>query len=94
MVTNTPQQSILTMRLVPASAVLALAVVLVLGLAAIQLAQAQTLTVLHAFTGNPDGAVPYGGLARDKNGNLYGATFEGGASNAGAVFKVTGKGTE
>jgi uncharacterized repeat protein (TIGR03803 family) len=35
-------------------------------------------TVLHAFTGPPDGAYPIGGLIRDKNGNLYGTTNSGG----------------
>src|SRR5438477_596015 len=33
-----------------------------------------TETALYSFTGGPDGANP-GGLARDKEGNLYGTTF-------------------
>src|SRR5580704_13489206 len=38
-----------------------------------------TVTVLHAFSG-PDGAGPTGRLRLDKNGNLFGATQEGGVS--------------
>ena len=50
--------------------------------------------VLHSFTGGNDGGAPYGGLIRDKAGNLYGATYSGGASNLGTVFKVDTSGTE
>jgi uncharacterized repeat protein (TIGR03803 family) len=35
-------------------------------------------SVLHAFTGGKDGQSPYGGLVRDRQGSLYGATVEGG----------------
>lgn len=35
-------------------------------------------SVLHAFTGGNDGQGPFGGLVRDRHGNLYGATVEGG----------------
>jgi uncharacterized repeat protein (TIGR03803 family) len=47
-----------------------------------------TLTVLHTFTGPPDGAFPSGELTRDAQGYLYGTTQQGGASNLGIVFKV------
>src|ERR1035438_6034230 len=43
--------------------------------------------VLHNFTG-ADGANPLGGLVRDSSGNLYGTTYEGGASGFGVVFKL------
>ena len=36
--------------------------------------------VLYSFQGIPDGAVPAGGVVFDKQGNLYGATGDGGAS--------------
>jgi uncharacterized repeat protein (TIGR03803 family) len=45
-------------------------------------------TVLHSFTGQPDGAEPFSGLILDKSGNLYGTTFAGGSANDGTVYKV------
>jgi len=56
-------------------------------------AQAQTLTILHSFSGN--GASPQAGVIRDAVGNLYGTTFYGGGGNCdgnspcGLVFKLT-----
>jgi len=53
-------------------------------------------TVLHAFTGAPDGASPSAPVVRDAAGNLYGTAQGGGAGNDGVVFKwnaVTGKET-
>jgi len=50
-------------------------------------------TALHTFTG-PDGANPMAGLVRDVAGNLYGTTFNGGASGVGVVFKVNHDGVE
>jgi uncharacterized repeat protein (TIGR03803 family) len=47
-----------------------------------------TETVLHAFSG-PDGGYPWGGLAFDVQGNLYGTTSVGGANGQGTVFKLT-----
>jgi uncharacterized repeat protein (TIGR03803 family) len=47
-------------------------------------------TVLHNFSGGTDGATPYGNLAIDKSGNLYGTTTAGGASGVGTVFEVSG----
>jgi len=46
-------------------------------------------TVLYRFTGGADGSIPYAGVSMDSAGNLYGATIGGGASNAGAVYKLT-----
>jgi len=48
-----------------------------------------TETVLHNFTGGVDGQYPFGDLALDKKGNLYGTTQRGGTFNNGTVFKVT-----
>jgi uncharacterized repeat protein (TIGR03803 family) len=53
-----------------------------------------TETVLHNFTGGTDGVDPVGGLLRDKAGNLYGTTSQGGSSNAGVVFKINPSGKE
>ena len=51
-------------------------------------AQAQTESVLYAFTGT-DGYGPYANLVFDAAGNLYGTTVIGGASDAGTVFQLT-----
>jgi uncharacterized repeat protein (TIGR03803 family) len=45
-------------------------------------------TVLHNFSGGPDGGDPYGGVVLDSNGSLYGTASGGGASGAGVVFKI------
>lgn len=57
-------------------------------------AQAQTLNVLHAFTGGGDGADPSAGLTMDKAGNLYGTTIYGGTTGNGTVFKLTHSGSK
>ncbi|MBZ5703745.1 MAG: hypothetical protein LAN63_00155 [Acidobacteriia bacterium] len=51
-------------------------------------------TVLYSFTGTPDGASPYGGLIRDREGNFYGTTRGGGAYGYGTVFKLDTAGRE
>jgi uncharacterized repeat protein (TIGR03803 family) len=93
-VTNIPQKTILKMRLGTATAALAFVFVLVLGMIATQPAQAQTFTVLHNFTGSPDGEFPLAGLVRDAAGNLYGTTDQSGNHNKGTVFKLSKTGKE
>src|SRR5450755_1786014 len=71
----------------------------VLGAAVAVSAQARTLTVLHTFTGGPDGANPQGELIRDSAGNLYGTTRSGGDTSSesfgcGTVFKIDSNGNE
>jgi uncharacterized repeat protein (TIGR03803 family) len=56
--------------------------------------QAQTESMLHSFSGQPDGSIPSAGLVPDAQGNLYGTTYEGGASGRGTVFEVTPAGKE
>lgn len=51
-------------------------------------------TVLHSFTGSPDGSAPRAIVTADQYGNLYSTTFSGGANNAGTIFKVTPQGQE
>lgn len=58
-------------------------------------------TILHNFTGAPDGEYPYGGVIRDKAGNLYGTTLSGGdkacklgSTGCGIVFKIDTNGQE
>jgi uncharacterized repeat protein (TIGR03803 family) len=50
--------------------------------------------VLYSFSGGVDGSRPCTALVRDKQGNLYGTTSEGGAYGSGAVFKLDEKGNE
>jgi uncharacterized repeat protein (TIGR03803 family) len=50
-------------------------------------AQAQTLTVLHTFTGGTDGANPNGGLLLHA-AKLYGTTANGGYLDNGTVFQL------
>jgi uncharacterized repeat protein (TIGR03803 family) len=47
------------------------------------------VTVLHQFTGQPDGAAPHAGLIEATDGNFYGTTESGGEFGIGAIFKVT-----
>jgi uncharacterized repeat protein (TIGR03803 family) len=59
-------------------------------------------TILHIFTGPPDGLGPGGGLVMDAQGNLYGTTELGGTGycpgyyypGCGTIYKVTPSGTE
>jgi uncharacterized repeat protein (TIGR03803 family) len=46
-----------------------------------------TITSLASFNGS-NGANPYGSLAEDSSGNLFGTTGAGGADNDGVVFEV------
>jgi uncharacterized repeat protein (TIGR03803 family) len=52
-------------------------------------------TVLHHFTGGPDGGQPYGGVTLDAQGNVYGTTVIGGSGGpcvedgCGTVFRLT-----
>lgn len=56
---------------------------------AFKLDPAGKFTVLHAFTGSPDGCSPYATLVSDATGSLYGTTYYGGTFNRGTVFKIT-----
>jgi len=77
-----------------------IAFVLALALVGTEPAYPQTLTVLHTFLGGPgDGGNPYGGLTRDKAGNLYGTTEDYGTglfcpTGCGIAFKVDAQAQE
>lgn len=55
-------------------------------------------TVLHTFSGNPDGAEPQGGLVFGSDGNLYGVTHKGGLpapgnpAGGGTIYRLTTEG--
>jgi uncharacterized repeat protein (TIGR03803 family) len=46
-------------------------------------------SVLYAFNGGGDGAIPTAGLIEDLAGNLYGTTAGGGTANLGTIFRLT-----
>ena len=71
----------------------ALALFCALASAALQTAQAQTLTVLHSFMGGVDGQHPSTALTLDRGGNLYGTSNRGGNANAGTLFRITHRGS-
>src|ERR1700680_1070077 len=85
-----PPGSVSRIRLRAAGSALALVVVFLPVVASAQSQRTQTFTTLFKSK-HPrrDGAVPYGGVIKDKSGNLYGTTYYGGASGHwGAVFKL------
>jgi len=53
-----------------------------------------TLSTLHTFFNPSNGAYPYGPLALDKNGDLFGTTFVSGSCQTyhGTVFEITARG--
>ncbi len=68
---------------------IALAIALLLACGGVQTIEAQTFTVLHAFTGGTDGANPFAGVTFDRGGKLYGTTSIG----YGSVFKLVSSGS-
>jgi hypothetical protein len=52
-------------------------------------AQGQGYRTLYRFHGGSDGWLPTSVPAVDKNGNLYGGTFDGGTYKWGTIFKLT-----
>src|SRR5664279_5426562 len=97
--TNSAQHSPLISGGSRCETALALRLIFALTMAATQLAQAQTFSVLHNFTGGADGAQPYVGLTMDPAGNLYGTAIFGGVpggcygSGCGTVFKLSRTGS-
>jgi len=88
------------MRRFIASIVVRVTIALALMFATTRVAPAQTLQVLHAFTGGGDGARPSASLTFDARGNLYGTTIYGGhtggpcqPAGCGTVFKLTHTGS-
>jgi uncharacterized repeat protein (TIGR03803 family) len=64
-----------------------------------RLAPDGTKTILHTFTGSPDGELPVSRLTSDKAGNLFGGTWVGGDASCGdagcgTVYEVTAGGKE
>jgi uncharacterized repeat protein (TIGR03803 family) len=55
-------------------------------------AGAQTETIVHTFSGQPDGQGPFDSLIVDASGNLYGTASGGGSHGGGIVFELTPNG--
>ena len=71
-----------------------IAALALLVMSAVSVAQAQTITVMHNFTGGADGAFPYAGLTMDAAGNYYGtASAGGGYGKQGVVFRLSPAGS-
>lgn len=67
----------------------ALAIFSILNLTARRRAFAATESILWSFGNGTDGSAPIAGLIRDRSGNLYGTTVNGGAYGSGTVFELT-----
>ena len=52
-------------------------------------ANAASFQSLYSFAGGTDGSLPYGKLAVDKSGNLYGTAVSSGAGGGGTVFRFS-----
>jgi uncharacterized repeat protein (TIGR03803 family) len=50
-------------------------------------------TLLHTFTGAPDGQSPYAGLIQGPDGTLYGTTSSGGYADQGTIFQLVPDGS-
>ena len=48
-----------------------------------------TYTDLYDFQNGTDGGLPYGSVAVDANGNVFGTASSGGSKNQGVVFEIT-----
>jgi len=46
-------------------------------------------TILHQFSGQPDGSLPTSRVLFDSVGNMYGATVYGGTANQGAAYELS-----
>jgi uncharacterized repeat protein (TIGR03803 family) len=78
--------------------VFAFGLAMALGSFGVQAVHAQTYTVLHAFTGHPDGDTPLAGVTLDSAGDIYGTAYQGGNhlggnnQGDGTVWKVDSNG--
>ena len=71
-----------------------LAVSLGLCAAAGNLVAQVTETMLHSFTGSPDGYQPRSMLLQGSDGNFYGTTLYGGTNGIGIVYRISPGGSE
>jgi uncharacterized repeat protein (TIGR03803 family) len=67
---------------------LSTALVVSLSLTLVAFAQSNE-QILYSLQGGTDGSIPEGRIVFDSDGNLYGATNEGGASQCGMVYQLS-----
>jgi hypothetical protein len=91
--TNQPEPFVTGLRSSFRLSVFALSLLCSLITITVQSGNAQTYTVLHNFTGGPDGGNPYAGLTITDSGKIYGTTTIGGPNNFGVVFNLMQAGT-
>jgi uncharacterized repeat protein (TIGR03803 family) len=72
---------------------LRISAVFILCAATAALSSAQTFTLLEKFDGFSNGDNPFSGLVQGTNGDFYGTTENGGATEQGTLFKITPSGT-
>jgi uncharacterized repeat protein (TIGR03803 family) len=53
---------------------------------------AGTVTILHSFAQDANGAEPLGALIQAGDGNLYGTCYTGGTNSSGTVFRISTSG--
>ncbi|MGA2373577.1 MAG: choice-of-anchor tandem repeat GloVer-containing protein [Candidatus Korobacteraceae bacterium] len=82
----------MTARIQSLAAAPTLAILVALAVLVAVPTQAQTLTVLHAFTGGGDGSQPYAGVNLIA-GSLYGTTSYGGQGGYGTVYQLRHRGS-
>jgi len=68
------------------------AVILLIALLPIPRAHAQTLQILHNFTGGADGGFLFAGVTFDQQGRIYGTTAGGGSQQSGVVYRLVREG--
>src|ERR1700742_1845144 len=85
-------RSVTKSRLLNSAALPLVAAIAICGFASQGFAQGATFRTLYDLGGGNDG-YRANALIADKAGNFYGATWQGGASNNGTVFKLAPDGT-
>jgi len=83
---------LLDINLTAGSVGLVLLVLIAVTIVVAPAAQAQTLTVLHNFTGGADGGFPFAGITFDQQGRIYGTTTTGGSHQDGVVYRLVREG--
>ncbi len=95
-----PRQILAQCPISPRSILLSIALTALLVATLVSASAAQSFSVLYTFKGGSGGALPYGTVSMDREGNIYGVNAWGGylkgvctTQGCGQVFKLTQKGS-